>query len=65
MLTEDTKELARDTDAPALEHMRDDRSIFVARLNARSRVHEGDPVELYVDTRELHFFDRDTGLAIR
>ena len=65
VLTEDTKELARDTDAPALEHTRDDRSIFVARLNARSRVHEGDPVELYVDTRELHFFDRDTGPTIR
>jgi multiple sugar transport system ATP-binding protein len=65
VLTEDTKELAGDTDAVALEHTRDDRSIFVARLNARSRVHEGDPLELYVDTRELHFFDRDTGLTIR
>jgi multiple sugar transport system ATP-binding protein len=65
VLTEDTKELARDTDVTALEHTRDDRSIFVARLNARSSVREGDPVELDVDTRELHFFDRDTGLAIR
>jgi multiple sugar transport system ATP-binding protein len=37
---------------------------FVARMHARSRAREGERVELAVDTREMHFFDPDTGEGI-
>jgi hypothetical protein len=36
----------------------------VARTHARSRAREGERVHLFVDTRELHFFDPDTGQGI-
>jgi multiple sugar transport system ATP-binding protein len=38
---------------------------FVARVSRESRAAEQEPVELAVDTRMLHFFDLETGLAIR
>jgi multiple sugar transport system ATP-binding protein len=66
VLTEDTRELARDTDEAALDQAQEQAaSIFVARLSARSRVKEGDPLDLVVATSELHFFDPETGTAIR
>jgi multiple sugar transport system ATP-binding protein len=37
---------------------------FVARAHARSPAKEGERVELAVDTRELHFFDPDSGDGI-
>ncbi|HEY7795668.1 MAG TPA: sn-glycerol-3-phosphate ABC transporter ATP-binding protein UgpC [Gaiellaceae bacterium] len=37
---------------------------LVGRFGARSRIREGDSVEVAVDTRALHFFDPDTGLGI-
>ena len=40
------------------------KSLWTARVNARSKVRAGDRVELGVDTRNLHFFDPDSGLAI-
>jgi len=40
------------------------KSLWTARVNARSRVRAGDRIELGVDTRNLHFFDPDSGLAI-
>jgi ABC-type sugar transport system ATPase subunit len=65
VLTEDTKELARDTDTSALEQIAEQpRSTFVARLSAGSRAREREPIELSVDTRALHFFDPSTGQAI-
>jgi hypothetical protein len=58
-------ELARDTDESAVEEAGgQSTSIIVARLSARSRVREGDPLELSVATRGLHFFDRETGVTI-
>jgi multiple sugar transport system ATP-binding protein len=36
----------------------------IGRFNARSRAHQGDEVEVAVDTRALHFFDPETGLGI-
>ena len=38
---------------------------FVARINRESRATEGQPVRLAVDSQRLHFFDLESGLAIR
>ncbi len=40
------------------------KSLWTARVAARSRIAAGDPVELAVDTSNLQFFDADTGLSI-
>jgi multiple sugar transport system ATP-binding protein len=40
------------------------KSLWTARVNARSGVRAGDRIELGVDTSHMHFFDPDTGLAI-
>ena len=40
------------------------KSLWTARVNARSPVRAGDRIELGVDTGHLHFFDPDSGLAI-
>jgi len=39
-------------------------SVLVGRFSPRTRVFEGQPVTVRVDTEGLHFFDLDTGLAI-
>jgi multiple sugar transport system ATP-binding protein len=65
-VTEDTLQLAEDTDVDMvrqLEHEADT-TPFIARLHARSRAREGERVEVFVDTRELHFFDPETGDGI-
>jgi multiple sugar transport system ATP-binding protein len=41
-----------------------DKSLWTARVNARSHVRPGQSIELVVDTHNLHFFDSDSGLAI-
>jgi multiple sugar transport system ATP-binding protein len=40
-------------------------SPFVARIDRESRAREGEALQLRVDTRRLHFFDPETGDAIR
>ena len=40
------------------------KSLWTARVNARTKVRAGDPIDLAVDTRNLHFFDPESGLAI-
>ncbi|GII92247.1 ABC transporter ATP-binding protein [Sinosporangium siamense] len=40
------------------------KSLWTARVNARSHVRPGQNIELAVDTHNLHFFDSDSGLAI-
>ncbi len=40
------------------------KSLWTARVNARSGVRAGDRIELGVDTSNMHFFDPDSGLAI-
>jgi multiple sugar transport system ATP-binding protein len=40
------------------------KSLWTARVNARSKVGAGDRADLGVDTRNLHFFDPASGLAI-
>jgi multiple sugar transport system ATP-binding protein len=68
VVTEDTKALASDTGTEMLEKLEEEaaeqKTPFVARTHARSPAREGAPVELVVDTRELHFFDPVTGEGI-
>jgi multiple sugar transport system ATP-binding protein len=68
VLTEDTRDLAADKglDDLELEGQADNGSaMFVARLNPRTTAVRGRPMELEVDVRRLHFFDVETGQAIR
>jgi multiple sugar transport system ATP-binding protein len=64
--TEDVRELAEDVgDERAVEQAADsDTATLVGRFGARSRVRPGQPIEVAVDTRSLHFFDPKTGLGI-
>jgi len=39
-------------------------SLFVARVDRDTRAREGEPAELVVEPRRLHFFDPESGLAI-
>ncbi|WP_433430965.1 ABC transporter ATP-binding protein [Nonomuraea sp. CA-141351] len=41
-----------------------DKSLWTARVNARSHVRPGQGIDLVVDTHNLHFFDPTSGLAI-
>jgi len=40
------------------------KTLWTARVSARSRVRPGAPIQLNVDTHNLQFFDPDSGLAI-
>jgi multiple sugar transport system ATP-binding protein len=40
------------------------RSVFTARIDRDSRAAEGQPIELVVNTRRLHFFDPETSHGI-
>jgi multiple sugar transport system ATP-binding protein len=68
VLTEDTRELAHDVGAEALDELHaqaaENKSRFVAQLDPRTQVREGDTIELLVDTARFHFFDPETGLGI-
>jgi multiple sugar transport system ATP-binding protein len=64
-MTEDVRELAEDVgDDRAVEATDGDTATLVGRFGARSRVRPGQPIEIAVDTRSLHFFDPQTGLGI-
>ena len=68
VVTDDTRELASDTGTEMLQKLEEEASehktSFVARMRARSRAREGERVDVAVDTRELHFFDLETGAGI-
>ena len=68
VVTADTRELAEDvgTAHHFAAHAKDQSatSKLVGRFNARTKVREGEDIEIAVDTRALHFFDVDTGLGI-
>jgi multiple sugar transport system ATP-binding protein len=68
VMHEHTRELAVDVGAEALEDLeeraRQEKSPFVAQLSPRTKVKEGDRLEVVVDTNRLHFFDPETGLGI-
>jgi len=66
VVTEDTKLLEKDAhadEAPAHQEIEGTR--FVASFAPRSRVRAGDQIEVVVDTERMHFFDPQTGAAIR
>ena len=68
VLTEDTRDLAADQGLNDLElegQADNGSAMFVARLNPRTTAARGKPMELEVDVRRLHFFDAETGQAIR
>jgi multiple sugar transport system ATP-binding protein len=62
----DTAALARDVGVEAEEavDVEAEHSLWTARVNPRSRVRPGSPIDLAVDTSALHFFDPETGLAV-
>jgi len=64
--TEDTRELARDAGAEGLEGGALDTggTLMVARFDPHSKVTEGSRATVSVDTRQMHFFDPETGLGI-
>jgi len=47
-----------------IESVGDEGSIFVARVHPQTKAREGEPLRLVVNTKRLHFFDPETGLAI-
>jgi multiple sugar transport system ATP-binding protein len=65
-LTEDVKELAEDagTTAEQLGGGDVNRAVVVGRFGPDSKIRVGSAAEVAVDTRGLHFFDTDTGMAI-
>ena len=66
--TEDAKELAGDVGQEALEAVeraaQAGESTFLARLNPRTAVRKGEPIELVVDAHRLPFFDPEGGLGL-
>jgi multiple sugar transport system ATP-binding protein len=69
VLTEEIREVAGDVDAAALQRLETEaegrRTLLVARLMTHERPAIDAPIELGIDERQLHFFDLETGLAIR
>ena len=65
-MTQEVKELAEDAGTTAEDLGGGDKhqAVIGGRFGADSKVKEGEDAEVAVDTRALHFFDPDTGLAI-
>jgi multiple sugar transport system ATP-binding protein len=62
--TDDVRELAEDVGVPKAGSDSEANATIVGRYTPRSRVKVGDDVEAVVDTRNLHFFDPESGLGI-
>jgi multiple sugar transport system ATP-binding protein len=65
-LTEDVRELAKDVgeEATAEEAAASGKATLVGRFDPRSRLKVGDTANVAIDTRNLHFFDPETGAGI-
>jgi multiple sugar transport system ATP-binding protein len=64
VVTEDTRELARDAGTDVLGAVESSRTDMVARFSPRTGVRVGDRVRARVDTGRLHFFDLESGASI-
>ncbi|MFP5299093.1 MAG: ABC transporter ATP-binding protein, partial [Actinomycetota bacterium] len=68
VMTEDMKELAADVGGEQLEELEkrasSGRNEFVAEVDPKSAISNGDDAELVVDTAQMHFFDPESGLGI-
>jgi multiple sugar transport system ATP-binding protein len=62
--TDEVQELAKDAGDERAPEDGGGGALLVGRFNARADVREGEPVEVAVDTRALHFFEPDSGLGI-
>jgi multiple sugar transport system ATP-binding protein len=63
--TEDVRELARDVGAPDAESAPEaGGATLVGRFDPRSKIQVGENARIAVDTRQLHFFDPETGEGI-
>jgi multiple sugar transport system ATP-binding protein len=65
--TEQIEELTEDLGVRTLGGADDEgagETTIVGRLSPHSTVREGETAEVVVDTRQLHFFDPETGLGI-
>jgi multiple sugar transport system ATP-binding protein len=65
VVTADTKLLEKDAHTDDVPTHEIEGTKFVAAFAPRSRVKVGDQIEVVVDTERMHFFDPDTGNAIR
>jgi multiple sugar transport system ATP-binding protein len=65
VVTADTKLLDKDPHTDDVPTHEIEGTKFVAAFAPRSRVKVGDQIEVVVDTERMHFFDPETGLAIR
>jgi multiple sugar transport system ATP-binding protein len=66
-LTEDVRELARDVGQESTVQAAGEESgkaVMVGRFGPRSRVKNGDTIDVAVDTSAVHLFDMDTGAGI-
>ncbi|MBA2474776.1 MAG: sn-glycerol-3-phosphate ABC transporter ATP-binding protein UgpC [Actinobacteria bacterium] len=64
-VTDEVRELAQDAGSTTVgRELTGSGATLVGRFDPHSRVHEGDEPEVFVDARELHFFDTETGLGI-
>ncbi|WP_046468077.1 ABC transporter ATP-binding protein [Allosalinactinospora lopnorensis] len=65
VVTEDTKELARDSGATDAGFTgAEKKPVLVGRFSPRTHVFEGQPITVAVDTARLQFFDRTSGMSI-
>jgi multiple sugar transport system ATP-binding protein len=53
-----------DDDDTSVAALMGGKSLWTARVSARSRIRPGQAIELAVDTHHLHFFDPNSGLSI-
>jgi multiple sugar transport system ATP-binding protein len=66
VITDDTKELAEDRGLNVEElEAATDKTTFIARFSATSQAQVEDDIQVHVDTRQLYFFDPNTGGSIR
>ena len=67
-LTEDVRDLARDvgqeTSVQAAAAEEPTETVMVGRFGPRSRIKNGDTVDVAIETGALHFFDLESGLGI-